>query len=191
MKYVLVLLITVLLFPCIGCSPKVVSTGQESVASGQPSPGYQDTDARKRAGISEEDLTPERERLRRLREEEQRRLAMAKSTLFKDIYFDYDSYSIRSEDLPRLKDLGAWLNQNKVARITVEGHCDERGTKEYNLALGQKRADTVKDYIVKLGVAENRVKAISYGKEAPINTGHGEEAWAANRRAHIKVDEKG
>jgi peptidoglycan-associated lipoprotein len=188
MKYVLILLMGVLLFPCIGCSPKVVSTGQEGVSQQSQAPGSQDADAKRRAGISEEDLTPEKERLRRLREEEQRRLA--KSELFKDILFEYDSYSIKSEDLGRLKKLGTWLGQNKSVKITVEGHCDERGTKEYNLALGQKRADAVKDYLTKFGIGDNRVSAVSYGKEAPVSTGHGEDAWAANRRAHINVDEK-
>jgi peptidoglycan-associated lipoprotein len=194
MKYVLILLVAVLLFPFIGCSPKVVSTGQEVTPDrSQVAVKTDDADAKRRAGISEEDLTPqaERDRLRRLREEEQRRLGQSKNGLFKDILFEYDSYAIKSEDIPGLKEAGTWLAQNKNARVTIEGHCDERGTNEYNLALGQKRADAVKDYLVKLGVDEKRIKAISYGKEAPVNPGHDEQAWASNRRAHINIDEKG
>jgi peptidoglycan-associated lipoprotein len=195
MKYVSILLAAVLLLPFIGCSPKVVSTGQPEATQPTQSQGptTDDAESRRRAGISEEDLTPqaERDRLRRLREEEQRRLGQAQNGLFKDILFEYDSYVIKSEDLPRLKEVGSWLAQHKKANVTVEGYCDERGTNEYNLALGQKRADAVKDYLVKLGVDEKRIKAISYGKENPVNTGHSEEAWAANRRVHINVDEKG
>ncbi len=195
MKYFSILLAAVLLLPFIGCSPKVVSTGQPEVSQPiQPQgPKTDDAESRRRAGISEEDLTPqaEKDRLRRLREEEERRLGQAKNGLFKDILFEYDSYTIRSEDFPRLKEVGSWLSQHKNARVTIEGHCDERGTNEYNLALGQKRADAVKDYLAKLGIDEKRIKAMSYGKESPANPGHNEEAWAANRRAHINVDEKG
>jgi len=70
----------------------------------------------------------------------------------------------------------------------VEGHCDERGTIEYNLVLGQKRAEAVKDYLVKLGIEEKRIKTISYGKEMPVDPGHTEEAWAKNRRAHFRIE---
>ena len=92
---------------------------------------------------------------------------------------------MRPDDIPILKDLAAWLRANQAAKLTVEGHCDERGSVEYNLALGQKRAEAAKDYLVKLGVSDKRLKAVSYGKEAPLVPGHTEEAWAKNRRAHF------
>ena len=104
-----------------------------------------------------------------------------------DIYFEFDSYNIRPDDIPVLTDLAARLSANQAAKLTVEGHCDERGTVEYNLALGQKRADAAKDYLVKLGVSDKRIRIVSYGKEAPLLPGHAEEAWAKNRRAHFVV----
>ena len=80
-----------------------------------------------------------------------------------------------------------WLQNHRTARVTVEGHCDERGTVEYNLALGDQRAQAVVSYLVSLGVAADRLKAISYGKERPVDPGHDEAAWARNRRVHFFV----
>ena len=80
-----------------------------------------------------------------------------------------------------------WLKARPAAKVTVEGHCDERGTVEYNLALGDKRAHAVRDYLVSLGVPADRLQAVSYGKERPMDSGHGEAAWAQNRRAHFAV----
>jgi peptidoglycan-associated lipoprotein len=111
--------------------------------------------------------------------------ANALPSQLRDIYFEFDSYAIRSEDITTLKDIAAWLSAKPNAKITVEGHCDERGTIDYNLALGQKRAEAAKDYLVKLGVSDKRLKTISYGKEAPLDPGHGEEAWQKNRRVHF------
>jgi len=83
------------------------------------------------------------------------------------------------------------MKQDRSVRLIVEGHCDERGTVEYNLALGQKRAEAVKDYLLKLGIDAGRIRTISYGKEVPVESGKSEEAWAKNRRAHFKIDQKG
>lgn len=110
------------------------------------------------------------------------------SGLIKDIYFDFDSYKLKSEDFAGLKDLSSWLKANKRSNITVEGHCDERGSIEYNMALGQKRAEAVREYLLTTGVEQSRVKTISYGKETPLDGGHTEEAWAKNRRAHMKIE---
>ena len=130
--------------------------------------------------VTKEDLAKAEEERRRRAEEE-----AAKAQHFTDIYFEFDSYNVRPDDIPVLKDLAAWLNANQAATLTVEGHCDERGSTEYNLALGQKRAEAAKDYLVKLGVNDKRMKVVSYGKEAPLVPGHTEEAWAKNRRAHF------
>jgi peptidoglycan-associated lipoprotein len=108
--------------------------------------------------------------------------------LIQDIYFDFDSYTLKSEDLPRLKDLSVWLKAHKGINLTVEGHCDERGSIEYNMALGQKRSEAVSEYLLALGVEKGHVKTISYGKETPVITEHTEEAWAKNRRAHMKIE---
>ena len=109
------------------------------------------------------------------------------SSLLKDIYFDFDKYDIRPGDTAILKENAALLAKNPGAKIQIEGHCDERGTIEYNLALGERRANSAKKYLVSLGISEGRISTISYGKERPLDPGHNEEAWAKNRRGHIVV----
>jgi peptidoglycan-associated lipoprotein len=105
-----------------------------------------------------------------------------------DVYFDFDSYALKTADLTALKEFSVWLNANRRINLTVEGHCDERGSIEYNMALGQKRAEAVREYLLTLGVENRRIKTISYGKEIPAESEHTEEAWAKNRRAHIKIE---
>lgn len=109
------------------------------------------------------------------------------SKLLKDIRFDYDKYDIRREDEGILKENAAFLKKNPNMKIQIEGHCDERGTVEYNLALGERRANSAKRYLVSLGISADRISTISFGKERPLDPGHTEEAWARNRRAHIVV----
>ena len=99
------------------------------------------------------------------------------------IYFDTDQYNVDSADAAALQTQAAYLNQYPQIAITVEGHADERGTREYNLALGERRANAAKNYLVSLGVAANRISTVSYGKERPVATGSNEQAWAQNRRA--------
>jgi peptidoglycan-associated lipoprotein len=105
-----------------------------------------------------------------------------------DIYFDYDSYVLKKADLVALKEFSVWLHANSRVNLTIEGHCDERGSIEYNLALGQKRAEAVREHLITLGVEKGRMKTISYGKEIPTAADHTEKAWAKNRRAHMKID---
>ena len=109
------------------------------------------------------------------------------SKLLKDIHFNFDKYDIRREDEEILKENAAWLKKNPKMKIQIEGHCDERGTVEYNLALGERRANNTKRYLVSLGISPNQITIISFGKERPLDPGHNEEAWAKNRRAHIVV----
>jgi peptidoglycan-associated lipoprotein len=109
------------------------------------------------------------------------------SKLLKDIYFDYDKYEISREDEEILKANAAFLKKNPKMKIQIEGHCDERGTAEYNLALGERRANHTKKYLVSLGIASDRISTISYGEERPLDPSNNEEAWAKNRRAHIVV----
>ena len=99
------------------------------------------------------------------------------------IYFDTDRVNIDSEDAAALRVQAEYLLQHTAARATVEGHADERGTREYNLALGERRATSAKNYLVSLGVPENRVRTVSYGEERPAATGSNDQAWASNRRA--------
>ena len=109
------------------------------------------------------------------------------SKLLKDIRFDYDKYDIRRVDEGILRENAAFLKKNPKMKIQIEGHCDERGTVEYNLALGERRANNTKRYLVSLGITSDRISTISFGKERPLDPGHNEEAWAKNRRAHIVV----
>jgi peptidoglycan-associated lipoprotein len=106
------------------------------------------------------------------------------SSLLKDIHFDFDRYDIRPGDAEILKGNATLLTKYPKVKIQIEGHCDERGTVEYNLALGERRANSAKKYLISLGIASDRISAISYGKERPLDPGHNEEAWAKNRRAH-------
>jgi peptidoglycan-associated lipoprotein len=98
------------------------------------------------------------------------------------VFFDYDSYEIRPDAQDTLQKQAAWLQQYGQYTVTIEGHCDERGTREYNLALGERRANSVKNYLVALGVNANRIQTISYGKERPENPGQDEIAFSQNRR---------
>ncbi len=99
------------------------------------------------------------------------------------VRFDYDKSDIRAEDQAILQSQAQWLMQNPSARVTIEGHCDERGTREYNIALGERRATAAKNYLASLGIDPSRMSTISYGKERPIAMGSDEESWAQNRRA--------
>lgn len=98
------------------------------------------------------------------------------------VHFDYDKFDLRDSDRTTLQKQAQWLQQYPSVRVTVEGHCDERGTREYNLALGARRANAVKEYLVSLGVSAARVDTISYGKERPVCTESSEDCWAQNRR---------
>ncbi len=102
-----------------------------------------------------------------------------------DLHFAFDRYDLTEESKGTLQALGAFLTQNQDVTMTIEGHADERGTSEYNLALGEKRAQAVKDYLVSLGVSASRLSTISYGEERPVDPGHNELSWALNRRAHF------
>lgn len=101
------------------------------------------------------------------------------------VYFDFDSYRISSAGRDAVRANASWLKANSSATVQIEGHCDERGTTEYNLALGDRRANAVRDALVKAGVARNRLSTISYGEERPADPGHDESAWSKNRRGQF------
>jgi peptidoglycan-associated lipoprotein len=105
--------------------------------------------------------------------------------VMKDVNFDFDKYNIRPGDAEILKQNAEWFKANSGKKARVEGYCDERGTIEYNLVLGQKRADSAKSYLANLGIDANLIETVSYGKEKPIDPGHNEAAWAKNRRAQF------
>ena len=107
-----------------------------------------------------------------------------------DIYFNFDEFAVSPDGKKILASKAAFLKTHPTLKVMVEGHCDERGTTEYNLALGEKRAGEVKKYLIFLGIDGNRLSVISYGKEKPAASGHNEEAWAKNRRVHLEAFEK-
>ena len=113
-----------------------------------------------------------------------------KAGALKTVYFDYNSASLRGDAKTALKDNAEFLKGNKSVEVQVEGHCDERGSVQYNIALGEKRAKAVKEYLTALGIASKRLTTISFGKERPVAFGHDEEAWGKNRRGNFVVTAK-
>lgn len=109
------------------------------------------------------------------------------SSPLKEIYFDYDRYDVRPDARETLKANAQWLKTNSSARVEIEGHCDERGTNEYNLALGAKRAQAAKDYLASLGISPERLSTISYGEEVPVCKEQNENCWQKNRRARFVI----
>jgi peptidoglycan-associated lipoprotein len=103
------------------------------------------------------------------------------------IHFDYDKAALRSDDQSALDQKVSILNANSAVRIRISGHCDERGSDEYNLALGNRRATAAKQYLVSHGIAADRIETVSYGEERPIATGHDEDSWAQNRRDEFEI----
>ncbi|MDE2058939.1 MAG: peptidoglycan-associated lipoprotein Pal [candidate division NC10 bacterium] len=116
--------------------------------------------------------------------------AKAAESALHDIYFDFDRSEIREDAKKLLAADIEWLKKDGAAKVTIEGHCDERGTSEYNLALGERRARATRDYLVAAGIAANRISTISFGKERPFALGHDESAWKWNRRAHFVLSAK-
>jgi len=104
---------------------------------------------------------------------------------FKPAFFDFDSYKLREDARQALDQDAKLLRDNPSVQVTIEGHCDERGTAEYNQALGEKRAQAARDYLSGAGIDASRLQMVSYGKERPFDPGHDENAWAKNRRAHF------
>jgi len=164
-----------------GCAKKTV-VKEEAAATKEQAV----TDRAEKAGEAATGLSDKEKALRdaALKEEAER---AAKEKVLADIHFDYDKYTLKPEAREVLKGHAARLARNKDYKLVIEGHCDERGTTEYNLALGERRAAEAKKYLTELGVDAKRIKTISYGKEMPLDPGHTEEAWAKNRRDHFVV----
>lgn len=206
MKKILTIFVLVL---CLGiwvsgCPKKKVAVDRDR-SSLQRSEEARRLDAERARAAKEAQEAKERE-LARIKEEEARLAQKAEAEkglvakkergiegevfetkMLKDIHFEYDQYDIRRADEEILRENAAFLKKNPQMKIQIEGHCDARGTSEYNLALGERRANSVKRYLVSLGIASDRISTISFGKERPLDPGHHEEAWAKNRRAHIVV----
>ena len=106
---------------------------------------------------------------------------------YNHVYFDFDSSVLKEEARILIKEKERWLTYNPAEKVIIQGHSDERGTVEYNLALGDRRAKSVKAYLVNLGISPSRLSSISYGEEQPLDKRHNEEAWATNRRAQFVI----
>jgi peptidoglycan-associated lipoprotein len=163
-----------------GCSTPATTKPEVAATPSSPSPGKQE--AAKPSPSKESIGTSSLDALR-----EGKDPTTPASSPLKEIYFDYDRYDLSADARETLKANAAWLKSNASARVEIEGHCDERGTNEYNLALGAKRAQAAKDYLVTLGIPAQRVSTISYGKELPVCREQTEGCWQKNRRDRFVV----
>lgn len=171
-----------------GCAPSTTNpdaVGTNSPGSADPSMTGSKGVGDGRIGVTGESSTPSTSSLDQLKAGKPP-ITAATSPL-KDVFYEFDSYDLRGNARDILRSNADWLKSNPAARIEVEGHCDERGTSEYNLALGAKRAQTAKDYLVSLGIAPDRISTISYGEEIPVCTEASENCWRQNRRARFVV----
>lgn len=181
MALALVLILPAMLFT-VSCAKKAVES-EPAMTPAETPPVVEDTtaaDAEEKARIEAE----------RLKAEEAERVRMAARNAFtnEDIYFEFDSAAL----LPLAQDLlsqkAEYMMSMSGQGITIEGHCDERGTDAYNMALGERRAEAAKAFLVNVGVSASQINTISYGEERPVDPGKNEEAWAKNRRAHFTLD---
>lgn len=156
-------------------------------AAGQ---GEDEAARRERERQAEQATLAERQRTaaeaERQRQAEQERMAR-QALSDQDVYFDYDSFLLSDEAKSVLEQKAAWLQEHAAVNTQIEGHCDERGTSVYNLALGERRANAAEQYLRLLGIPAPRLSTISYGEERPGDPGHNEAAWARNRRAHFVI----
>lgn len=129
--------------------------------------------------ITEEELEAARRKVAELRKKKSIKLA--------NVYFDFDDFSLSEKAKKTLVEDAAWLMNNSQESVVIEGHCDERGTEEYNIALGERRASSAKRYLINLGVKSNQLSTISYGEEKPSDPAHDEDAWAKNRRDEFVI----
>jgi len=176
--YIALVLVAMALLLSSGCAKKKVTPIGELPSAPAPSstPAQEVTQPEVKA---QETPAP-------VQEEIADEIAAAASKL-KDVFFAFDDYSLTEEARQILASDGKVLGQTPKLKIVIEGHCDERGTVEYNLALGEKRALSAKNYFVSYGIEPSRISVVSYGKERPFDPGHDEAAWGKNRRAHFVV----
>lgn len=182
-----ILLVLVLITAAIGCAKKSVPIPPGAGGMGMGGSGMAGG-----SGLGGGGLGPDDARWRELglNTEAERREFMEKARDFEneDIFFDYDAYVLSVPAKKILDEKLAFLKAYAKVRVTIEGHCDERGTNEYNLALGERRANSALQYLVNAGVSQQRLGTVSYGEERPLGSGHDESSWARNRRAHFVLN---
>jgi len=173
----IMIVIMVCMVGMMGCAKKAVQQGETTgLTDSAKAPAAKAPEAEVKAKAPAEGVATEK--------------AASAKVDFEDIHFDYDKSVLRAKDREILKRHAEWLKKNNSSNVVIEGHCDERGTTEYNLALGERRATEAMNYLVGLGIAKERIKTISYGEERPLDPGHNEAAWAKNRRDHFVVSIK-
>jgi peptidoglycan-associated lipoprotein len=180
--WLIILLVVILpaMFFTVSCTKKVVKT--EPVSTTQP-------ESSKESDRSAEEANQKRQLEEdRLQAEAAAREAARTAIVNENIHFSFDSAILSEQAQQILNNKAHYLRANSEVMITVEGHCDERGTESYNIALGEKRAESVKNFLVDLGIGANRLNTISYGEERPIATGQNEASWAKNRRAQFVIN---
>lgn len=173
------LLVVILVMFAFGCAKKHVQVHEHEKDKGVEGVPIQ--------SVQEEISHEEAHRMAEARDVEATEIQEQPLFEFRDALFDFDKYNIRSDAREVLDSIAKWLNENRDIAILVEGHCDERGTNEYNLALGEKRAKAARDYLVTRGVDHVRINTITYGEERPVCTDSNESCWQSNRRAHFVV----
>lgn len=182
------LLVTAGLLFAASCAKKEIKSEPSVTPAGESEAEW--TAAQQEAQERQKALEEQRLREERLGEEAKarRERAVREEFVNQHIYFEFDKSRLLPEAKEILKRKAKWLAANPNASVIIEGHCDERGTNEYNMALGDRRAQSAKGYLVDLGVAPQRLTTISYGEERPIDPGHNERAWAENRRDQFVIE---
>ena len=174
-------IITALSLVTVGCAKKVIDPGPYDRPSGSSAAGS----GVEGPGVQEESLAETGDRSRML---SARAAAELKAFENQDILFEFDSAVLTATAQEILRDKARWLESNPKLTVIIEGHCDDRGTNEYNLALGEKRAQSTQNYLVTLGIDSSRLNTVSYGEERPLVAGTSEEAREKNRRAHFVIE---
>lgn len=172
--WILLVLIVIVAYGCkqrVVTQPEAQMGEQQEISKGQK--GGETISGQKVASIDSEDISS--------------KYIKGEEGIFKDILFDFDKYDIKKSYRSSLQAVSSWMIKNSIARLSIEGHCDERGTNEYNLALGDRRAKSVKDYLASFGVSSAKIDMLSYGEEKPLCTDKKEECWSKNRRAHFVI----
>jgi len=185
MRKIFVCLLLISSMIVFGCAQRKV--GQQLQPDDQQQQQLSDAAAREKKGALKPEERITEQQLAKVETKEEPSRFKEESGLFEDVFFDFDRYDIRPEAKPVLNNVSSWLLKNPAANLSVEGHCDERGTNEYNLALGDRRAKSVRDFLIALGIASKRIEIVSYGEEKPQCSEQTEECWAKNRRAHFVV----
>ena len=187
----MVLIIPAMLFS-VSCAKKsvmtepAVDTAAEEAARQAEMEKQKEMERQKQ--LEEERLAAERAEQLKAEAEERERMLAKNQFLNENIYFAFDEATLDGPAQDLLKQKAVWMQDNPDSSVVIEGHCDERGTNAYNLALGERRAESVKMFLVNLGIADSRMTTISYGEEKPVDMGHNEEAWAKNRRATFVLE---